>query len=346
MELPEIGDDDGILRVEACGLCGTDHEQFTGELFGGFPFVPGHESVGVIEAVGSRAAARWGVQRGDRVALAVFQSCRRCSACRRGEFRACREHGLKDMYGFRSVDIAPGLWGGYAQYQYLAPDSTVIPVPATIDPTVATLFNPLGAGIRWGVTVPGTRAGDTVVVLGPGIRGLCVTLAAKRAGAGFVLVTGRGARDGERLALARDLGADVVVDVDEQDPEQALLSATGRSADVVVDVTARAPAALGQAVRLARPGGTVVLAGTRGSSETPGFAPDLVVFKELRLLGALGVDVDDYRAALDLLATPEGALLAGVPRRVVGLAQAEDLIMTMAGESGTPPVHGVVEPWR
>ena len=121
LALPEVGDDDGLLRVEACGLCGTDHEQYTGELFGGFALVPGHESVGVVEAVGARAAERWGVQGGDRVAVAVFQSCRACPACRRGDFRACRAHGLKDMYGFRPVDTPPGLWGGYAEYQYLAP---------------------------------------------------------------------------------------------------------------------------------------------------------------------------------------------------------------------------------
>ena len=51
LPLPAIGDDDGLLRVEACGLCGTDHEEFTGELFPGYPFVPGHESVGVVEQI-------------------------------------------------------------------------------------------------------------------------------------------------------------------------------------------------------------------------------------------------------------------------------------------------------
>ncbi|HUV10146.1 MAG TPA: alcohol dehydrogenase catalytic domain-containing protein, partial [Acidimicrobiia bacterium] len=79
--VPEIGDDDGLLRIEACGLCGTDHEQYTGELFPGFPFVPGHETVGVIEAVGPAAAARWGVRAGDRVAVEVFLSCRKCDPC-------------------------------------------------------------------------------------------------------------------------------------------------------------------------------------------------------------------------------------------------------------------------
>jgi alcohol dehydrogenase len=344
LAVPEVGDDDAVLRVEACGLCGTDHEQYTGTLPAGFAFVPGHESVGTIEAIGAAAASRWGVAAGDRVAVEVFQSCRRCPACETGAYRRCERHGLGDMYGFIDVARAPGLWGGYAERQYLAPDSMLVPVPPSLDPVVATLFNPLGAGIRWGVTVPGTQPGDVVAVLGPGVRGLSACAAAKEAGAAFVMVTGVGPHDDERLALAPRFGADLAVDVATTDPVAALREATGGLADVVVDVTAKAPTALGQAVGLARPAGTVVLAGTRGSAETPGFWPDLLVYKELRVLGALGVDADAYRAALDLLASGRYPF-AELPRRCAPLEEAEDLVRTMAGEgSAPPPVHGVLVP--
>jgi alcohol dehydrogenase len=343
--LPTVGDDGALVRVEACGLCGTDHEEYTGSLAGGFAFVPGHETVGIIEAIGERAAQRWGVVAGDRVAVEVFQSCRACAACRAGEYRRCERHGLADMYGFIPVDRAPGLWGGYAEYQYLAPDSMVLPVPANLDAIVATLFNPVGAGIRWGATVPGTSLGDVVAVLGPGIRGLCAAVAAKEAGAGFVMVTGLGPRDAERLALASKFGADLAVDVAKDDPVAALTKATGGLADVVVDVTARAPAAFAQAIALARPAGTVVVAGTRGfGAGAPGFSPDMVVLKELRILGALGVDVVAYRAALELLASGRYPF-ESLPRRCVRLDDAEELLATMAGErEGVPPVHGVLTP--
>ncbi len=342
--LPELGDDDGLLRVEACGLCGTDHELYTGVLPGAYPFVPGHESVGTIEALGSRAAQRWGVRVGDRVAVEVFLSCGVCEPCTSGQYRRCLSHGLGRTYGFIPTSKAPGLWGGYAQYQYLAPDSILLPVPSSLEPVVATLFNPLGAGIRWGVTVPGTEPGDVVAVLGPGVRGLSACAAAKDAGAAFVMVTGVLPRDAARLDLAAEFGADLVVDAGASDPAKALRQATGDGADVVVDVTAKAPEALGQAVNLAKAGGTVVLAGTRGSAETPGFWPDNVVYKELRMLGALGVDTAAYRSALDLLATGRYPF-ADLPRRTASLKETEALLQVMAGTDGVPaPVHGVVVP--
>jgi alcohol dehydrogenase len=342
--IPDVGDDGAILRVEACGLCGTDHEQFTGTLPAGFAFVPGHETVGVIEAVGTRAAERWDVAVGDRVAVEVFQSCRSCAACRSGQHQRCAAHGIGDMYGFIPVERAPGLWGGYATHQYLAPDTLVLEVPEGMDPVTATLFNPLGAGFRWGVDVAGTVPGDVVAVLGCGVRGLATLVAAREAGAAYVLVTGSGPRDAPRLELARRFGADLAVDVEQRDPVAALRRETGRLADVVVDVTAKAPSALGQAVEMATAGGTVVVAGTRGSPATPGFRPDDVVFKELRVQGALGVTTDAYRRALDLLASGRYPF-DEIPRRTVGLGGAADLLATMAGEAaGPPPVHGVVVP--
>ena len=343
LAVPEVGDDDAVLRVEACGLCGTDHEQYTGHLSAGFAFVPGHETVGVIEAVGGDAARRWGLAAGDRVAVEVFQSCRACDPCRAGAYQRCERHGLGDMYGYIPVDRPPGLWGGYAQRQYLGADAILHRVPDVLDPVVATLFNPLGAGVRWAVAVPGTRPGDVVAVLGPGVRGLSAAAAAKDAGAAFVMVTGRGRRDDQRLAVAGDFGADLAVDVAESDPVRALRDATGGLADVVVDVTAKAPEALAQAVALARPAGTVVVAGTRGGP-VPEFQADHVVYKELRIVGALGVDSSAYRTALELLATGRYPF-ADLPRRVVGLDGAEDLIRSLAGETDTaPPVHGVIAP--
>jgi alcohol dehydrogenase len=344
VELPDGTDDDGLLRVDACGLCGTDHEQWTGTLPLPFAFVPGHEVVGTVERVGPRAAERWGVSKGQRVAVEVFRSCGGCDPCREGAYRRCRRHGLADMVGAVPFDRPPGLHGGYATHLHLDPDSLLLPVPDALQPILASVFDPLGAGIRWGVTLPQTPPGAVVAVLGPGIRGLCVAAAVREAGAAHVLVTGRGPADHERLALAGSFGADRTVDVDEEDPVAVLKATTGGLADVVVDVTAKAPAAFAQALDLARPGGTVVVAGTRGwDAPTPGFHPDLIVGKELRVLGALGVDATAYRQALDLLAGGRYPF-ADLPRRIVGLDGVDGLLRDLAGEGQPPPVHGVVVP--
>src|SRR5881409_4530081 len=72
LPIPEIDDDSGLLRVEACGICGSDVEQYTGTLPVRWPLIPGHEPLGIIEAIGDRAAKRWGVNVGDRVAVEVL----------------------------------------------------------------------------------------------------------------------------------------------------------------------------------------------------------------------------------------------------------------------------------
>ena len=89
---PVIGPDDGgLLRVEACGICGSDVEQYKGSMGSQWlPMVPGHEPLGIIEEVSAAAAARWGVQPGDRVAVEILIPCRSCDLCLAGRYMSCR----------------------------------------------------------------------------------------------------------------------------------------------------------------------------------------------------------------------------------------------------------------
>ncbi|MGB3614352.1 MAG: zinc-binding dehydrogenase, partial [Elainellaceae cyanobacterium] len=129
------------------------------------------------------------------------------------------------------------------------------------------------------------------------------------------------------------------------DPAGALKRSTGGLADVVVDVTAKAPAAFAQAVSLARPGGTVVVAGTRGGGGTPGFDPDHVVYKELTIKGSLGVDFHAYQAAIDLLVA-ERWPFAELTRQVAGFDDLPALLDVLSGvdQDAIPPLHGVFSP--
>ena len=99
---------------------------------------------------------------------------------------------------------------------YLDPCSIVHQMRPDIPASIAVMFNPLGAGFRWAVELPRTGPGDTVLILGPGQRGLASVIAARAAGADTIIVTGL-TRDAAKLALARELGADHMIDVEQED---------------------------------------------------------------------------------------------------------------------------------
>jgi threonine dehydrogenase-like Zn-dependent dehydrogenase len=207
--LPSIGANEALVRIEACGICGTDYEQYDGEYHPYFPTIPGHEPLGVIAAIGPQAQQRWGVNVGDRVAVRSRYGCGSCAACEAGTYRQCNDGG---GYGFTGSDRQPGLWGGYADYLYIASHSTLRKMRDDIPAEVAVMYNPLGAGFAWGVNTPQLQADDRIAILGCGQRGLCAVIAAREAGAGQILITGL-AKDEYKLGLAKELGADQPVHI-------------------------------------------------------------------------------------------------------------------------------------
>jgi threonine dehydrogenase-like Zn-dependent dehydrogenase len=345
LPVPDVDADSGLLRVEVCGICGSDAEQYTGVLPVRFPLVPGHEPVGVIEAIGDRAAQRWGVQPGDRVAVEVLIPCGHCAACRSGHYPQCRGRGGGLFgHGYVPLERPPGLWGAYAEYMHLDPCSIVHKVRADLPASTVALFNPLGAGFRWAVEIPGTGPGDTVLVLGPGQRGLACVIAARAAGADTIIVTGTG-RDADKLALARVLGADHTIDVEQEDLRRRVRELTaGRGADVVIEVAAAATGPVADALHCAAPGGRIVLAGVKGFKAIPEFLSDLIVVKELRVLGAFGVTSPGYRAAIRLIES--GRLpVERMHTHDFPLAEAERAIRTLAGEvPGETSIHSCLVP--
>ncbi|MEJ2089820.1 MAG: zinc-binding dehydrogenase, partial [Gammaproteobacteria bacterium] len=271
---------------------------FEGLLRTPVPVVPGHEPLGTIARIGDRAAARWGVDVGDRVAVETMISCRHCSHCLDGSYHLC-DH--RKIYSYIPTTEAPGLWGGYAQYMYLHPNSVVHRIAPELPAEIAVMFNPLGAGFRWAVEMPETAPGDTVVILGPGQRGLASVIACREVGAGTIIVTGLAA-DRDKLTLAREFGADHTIDVDNEDAVRRVKEITnGRGADVVVDVSAYATQPVVDAMSMVRTGGRVVLAGVKGFRAVEGLVSDLIVMKEIRIMGAIGVTSSGYRSAIRLL---------------------------------------------
>jgi threonine dehydrogenase-like Zn-dependent dehydrogenase len=225
LDVPEVGPDDALLRVERCGVCGADVERLDAGLRDALPVIPGHEPLGVIEEIGPVAAERWEVQRGDRVVVESGIPCRACRHCAAGDFRLCRR---ASAYGSVPVTNAPGLWGGFSGLMYLDPRSVVHPISKAVPLDIAATFNALAGGAAW-TRLAGIELGASVVVLGPGQRGLACVVAARAAGAGTVIVTGL-AGDHHKLAAAAALGADHVIDVGAADasrPSPTSPAATG-----------------------------------------------------------------------------------------------------------------------
>ena len=297
---PRIGPDDGLLRVEACGVCGSDVEQYRGHLGRPemYPLIPGHEPLGVIEEVGERAAERWGLQVGDRVAVEILRPCRQCDYCLTGQYMSCpRRDGA---YGMTPLSREPGLWGGFAEYMYLHPWAIPHKIDRDLPPELAVMFNPLGAGVRWAAMLGGVGLGDTVLILGSGQRGLASVIAARAAGAGTILVTGL-TRDEHKLALARELGADHTVNVEEDDVVHRVREVThGAMADVVLELTPMAEQPILDAIDAVRHSGRIVLAGLKGNRPIE-LVTDRLINKGLTVVGAYGVNADAYIEAIRII---------------------------------------------
>jgi len=338
---PAIGENDALLRIEACGICGTDYETFGGDMSLPYPVIPGHEPVGLIEEIGSQAAQRWGLTPGDRVVVQSDFGCGRCRGCM-GQQTCDVAPG---SHGFMPTSVAPALWGGYAEMMYLAPGSVPHKISKSIEPRIAALYNPLGAGFAWAVAAPGLRFGDSIAILGPGQRGLACVIAASACGAGRIFVTGLGSRDAHKMALALDLGADVVIDVEQENAVERISAETdGRGADVVVDTTPHATQPVIDAVHIARPGGTIVLAGLKGRGRAiPGFPSDEVAMRYQTIRGVRAVDYRSFQQAVQLIES-RSVPIHRLHTHSYPLEAAADAVRTLMNGGERPAISITVEP--
>ncbi len=343
LPIPDIDADTALLRIEACGICGSDYEQFDGSLRTPMPVIPGHEPLGIIENIGDRAAIRWGVDVGDRVAVETIVSCRFCEPCLSGRYHLCRK---RRIYSYVPLTVTHGLWGAYAEYMVLDAGSIVHKIDPTLPAEVAVMFNPLGAGFRWGVEMPNTRPGETVLVLGPGQRGLASVLACREVSAKQIIVTGLAA-DARKLQLARDFGADHTIDVENEDVRQRVDEITdGAGADVVLDVSSYATAPVADSLDLVAAGGRIVLAGVKGFRPIPNFISDKIVLKEIQILGAIGVTSSGYASAIRFLESRRHPI-EKMHTHNFGLRDAELAIKTLAREiEGDESIHSCLLPGK
>jgi alcohol dehydrogenase len=317
----ELTGDDGWVRVLHCGVCGSDVGLLAGKIPAALPAVIGHEIVGVIEELGPGGAETHGVAVGDVVVLEFPIRCGRCRFCLTGEYRLCDR--ARGYGGPVSMLEPPHIWGGMAERVYLSPYSNAHRVPDGLEPEIALLACAvLGNGVRWTAQLGGAGVGDVVVVLGCGPQGLSCVVAAAEAGAAAVVAVGR-ASSAHRMELAAALGATALARTDVDDPVRAILDVAGGPADLVVDTTGAIEGAL-LAAQLARKGGRVIVAGQSGA-ETQPLPLDLMVEREIAVIGANSHDMRAVGPALSILASRRWPMEAMITHRV-GLGDARRAI--------------------
>ena len=271
---PEVGPDDCLVRVEACGICGSDIHGFDGSSGRRIPpLVMGHEAAGVVEAVGANVTE---FAPGDRVTFDSMVSCGRCYFCRRGESNLCDNR--------RVLGVSCGEYRRHGAFAELisVPQHIVYRLPESLSFESAALVEAVSVAVHAANITPVTL-GDTAVVVGSGMIGLLALQAVRAAGAGRVIAVDLNDR---RLAVAKQLGADVTINAGSGDvPRQIAELTAGRGADIALEVVGATPT-VRMAIESVRKGGSVTLVGN--ISPTVELPLQSVVTREITLRGTCG----------------------------------------------------------
>jgi len=286
MPEPSIGDEEVLIRVRACGICGSDIHGIDGSSGRRIPpLIMGHEAAGVIEQVGAKVA---GWKPGDRVTFDSMVSCGKCGFCRTGHINLCDN---RQVLGVSCGDYRRH--GAFAEL-VAVPQHILYRLPETVPFEHAAMVEPVSVAVH-AVNVTPITMGDTAVVVGTGMIGLLTIQAARVAGCTRVFAVDL---DDAKLELARQLGADEGFNPKNCDPVKEIQDRTGgRGVDVALEcVGATAP--VQTAIQATRKGGTVTLVG----NITPKIELNLqsVVTREIRLQGTCGSN-GEYPACIDLM---------------------------------------------
>lgn len=276
MEIPSIGEEDTLLKVEAAGLCGGESDSISKYRGGRRGFVLGHEYSGTIVEVGDKVQS---VKVGDRVIGGYMSPCGKCWECRNGRPGICRN---REVFG-GSLD------GAFAQYMRVPrADLCLTTIPENISCQEGALMSCHLVTSIWGVEKADVRLGDVVAVFGLGTVGIGVVLGAKLNGASYVVGLDPLLY---RQKIAKEFGADAVFNpTDEEALKEVSKFNDGAGVDCAI-VAASAPASVQQAWSVTRRGGRVAMMATVGTFQLH-WDPHV----EKELVGVSGMPGVDYMA--------------------------------------------------
>lgn len=286
---PAVEEGKVLVNLKACALCTWEQRIFTGEARMEFPFIPGHEAAGVIEAVGPDTDTDF--KAGDKVVVKFLNQCNQCYYCRRGHDNQCVR-----IYSRNKID-GINASGGLSQYVLVEP-SKIFKLNRDIPFSHAAFTEPLACVIR-SVERGGIELGDDVVVVGAGIMGLLHVMLAKRSGARVIVSE----PDAARRITALELGADEVVDPLEEDAVEKVKELTeGRGGDVVFHTTAISEIAV-QAIKMTGKLGRVIFYGSFHPNKPIEIDPNQIHYDEIVITGTVSPTSSTYRKSAKLLSS-------------------------------------------
>jgi threonine dehydrogenase-like Zn-dependent dehydrogenase len=274
-----------LIKTRVTSVCATDIKVFHGQVIAArYPLIMGHEFTGEVLEIGSEAAKHYAVAVGERVSPEPYIPCGHCNWCRTDHhYHNCPK---VELYGISlRCDQPPHLSGGYGEYVYLSAGTLLHKLAPEAPDLAGSLSSVVGNGVRWIKTLGQMSFGQSLVISGAGSQALCALAAAKEAGVGPIAMLGLSS-DEARFALAREIGVDHIVQVDLQDPLQAVPDLIGGAPDVVIE-TSGVPAAIQTAVKLVRRSGRVVSIGLSGGKQTA-IAFDDLVWRDITLVCGKG----------------------------------------------------------
>ena len=314
----EPGPGEARVRLEACGICGTDLH-FRGAGLWPAEHTPGHEMIGRVELLGDAAS---GPAIGTRVAVEPLRGCGDCGLCQGGRVNLCPRLAL---YGIH-------LAGGFAE-EICVPAERLHPLPESLPMAVAAMTEPVAVCVH-GLRQGGLAKGQRVLVLGAGTIGLLSVAAARALGAGEVWISARHPHQAER---ARALGAHRVLEESEASPARLAAQAEEAEIDLVLETVGGSADTLEAGVAAVRPGGTLAVLGLFDQISLPPFP---LLLKETRLAWsncyAQGPPHCDFRDAIELLEAERDDLEA-LATHAMPLAQIESAF-AVANDKGSGAV--------
>src|SRR5712671_3809867 len=287
-----------LIRIDAVAICATDleiiHSGSPASIQGGLPFnrnfTPGHEYMGTVAALGPDVDE---FRIGERVSVEIHAGCGQCKRCRQGMYTSCLNYGRPEK-GHRANGFTTD--GGLAEYA-INHINTLARVPDTMSDAEATLVVTAGTSMYGLTELGGLVAGESVVVIGPGPIGLLAVAVAKALGASPVILTGTRNR---RLAIGRELGADRVINVTEENAVDIVRQLTGGiGADYVIEC-AGTEATVNEAIHMANRGGKICLAAFPHDPVTTDLA--YLVKNNIYVYGIRGEGRSATRRAMALMA--------------------------------------------